>query len=426
MQHGIPAAGRAAMDEMLADLRARAFAPAAARHDAPPRIGAEAELIALDAATGLPCALHRTLLPFLRRHGEREGWRERRSAKGTPLFALPDGGTISFEPGGQVEYGSPPCASASALLARLRAVLAPLCRAAGDAGIALLAVGIDPVNPVRDAPLQLEAERYTMMARYLATIGEAGARMMRQTAALQVSLDLGPEPARRWRVLNAMAPYLTAIFANSAIHAGVPTGCASWRAHGWRLLDPTRTGIPPCDGDPAEGYLDFALGARAMMRPGLDGAYEPFGALVARGDTSPDDWEEHLTTLFPEVRPRGWLEVRSCDAVPLEWQEAPIALLAGISYEPRALREAEALLGSADGALLERAGRCGLHDPALAGRARDLVEIALAGCGALRGYLSAADVERARAFFDAYTRRGRTLADDALEMNGARRVAAGA
>ncbi|HEU4566316.1 MAG TPA: glutamate-cysteine ligase family protein, partial [Gemmatimonadaceae bacterium] len=420
-----PAAARAAL---AAELRARAFTPAAAAPGAP-RIGAEAELIALDAATGGPCALHRTLLPFLRRHGAREGWRERRSAKGTPLFALPDGGTISFEPGGQLEYGTPPCASASALLARLRAVLAPLVRAAGDAGIALLAVGIDPVNPVRDAPLQLHAERYVKMARYLATIGEAGARMMRQTAALQVSLDLGAEPERRWRVLNAMAPYLTAIFANSAIHAGLPTGCASWRAHGWRLLDPTRTGIPPHGGDPVEGYLDFALGARAMMCPGPDGAYEPFGALLARGDASPAEWEEHLTTLFPEVRPRGWLEVRSCDAVPLEWQAAPIALLVGIACEPRALREAEALLGEPDEALLERAGRCGVHDPVLARRACDLAEIALAGCAALHGYISPADAERARAFFDAYTRRGRTLADDALEAHGARegrRIAAGA
>jgi glutamate--cysteine ligase len=404
-------------DALTRALRDTAFAPQPA--GARPRIGAESELVALSASDARPVALEDVMLPFLRRFGAPRGWEERRSCKGTPSFALPDGGTLAFEPGGQIEYGSPPCDGVSALLRRMRAVVVPLVDAARDEGIALLATGIDPANAVRDVPLQLHAPRYARMASYLATIGEAGARMMRQTASLQVSLDIGEHPERRWRLLNATAPYVVAMFANSPIHAGDPTGHQSYRAHGWRVLDPSRTGVFAGAGDIAAEYARFALGARAMLHGDRDGRFESFGALLARGTVAEPDWEEHLTTLFPEVRPRGWLEVRSCDAVPLEWQSAPVCLLAGIAYDERAMGDALDLLAPADGALLERAGRCALRDPAIASTARDLATIALEGCARLRGSVEGADLEVARAFFDRYTRRGRSLADDALAAHEA-------
>ena len=402
---------------LAADLEARAFAAPASASLTPRRVGAETEFIPVETSTWRRCPIEGegvcATLPFLRRYGSRQGWTETRTAKDTPCFVLPGGGTLTFEPGGQLEYSSPPCRSPSALLALLRTVVLPLRAAAAGEGITLLALGIDPANPIEGAPLLVRAKRYERMADYLARRGPAGARMMRQTASFQVALDLDDEPWRRWRVLNAAAPYLVAIFANSPVYAGEETGCRSTRAQIWRALDPARTGLPYAGRAPVQAYLDFALDAPAMMLPAVDGEHRRFGEWITRAHVTMDEWHDHLTTLFPEVRPRGHLELRSADAVAPEWYAAPLALTVGLTYDPRALAAAADLLGAPDLGLLDRAGRVGLQDPALASGAVDLVEIALDGCAGLGpGYFNPADLEQARAFFDRYTRRGRCPADD--------------
>jgi glutamate--cysteine ligase len=240
--------------------------------------------------------------------------------------------------------------------------------------------------------------------------------MMRQTAAFQVSLDFDDEPWLRWRVLNAATPYVTAIFANSPIYAGERTDYQSTRAQVWRDLDPTRTGIPYDERDPVGAYLEFALAAPAILYPTIEGEHRPFGDWLARANPTPDEWQDHLSTLFPEVRPRGHLELRSADSIPPHWYAAPLALTAGILYDPAALRATADLLGTPDLGLLERAGRCGLHDPAIARMAADLFEVALQGCRGLGPrYFHPSDIEQATAFFERYTRRGRSPADDMLE-----------
>lgn len=379
----------------------------------------EVELIPVDAVTRRICPLDAegaaSTLPFLRRHGNRHEWVEGRSAEGAAHFLLPGGGEIGFEPGGQIEYSTPPCHSATALLELLRSVVAPLQAAAADEGIEVLCLGIDPRNPVEQAPLQLAGERYLQMAQYFKGFGPAGARMMRQTAAFQVSLDFGEDPLLRWRVLNAAAPYALAIFANSPLYEGRPTGHRSYRAHAWRELDPGRTGIFGPHDDPPARYLDFALQARGIFRRTQEGEYLPFQAWLARG-AGLADWRAHLTTLFPEVRPRGYLEVRCIDAVAPEWFPAPLALLTGLAYDPTSLRLAGELLRTPDPELLPRAGAVGLGDPAIARVARDLFEIAIRGCTALGPeFLGPGDLEVARAFFQRYTARDRSPADDALE-----------
>ena len=240
--------------------------------------------------------------------------------------------------------------------------------------------------------------------------------MMRQTAAFQVSLDFDDEPWLRWRVLNAAAPYILAIFANSPIYAGARTGHQSTRAQIWRTVDPARTGIPYDERRPLETYLDFALGAPAILFPTVEGEHRPFGEWLARANPTLDEWADHLSTLFPEVRPRGHLELRSPDSIAPQWYAAPLALTAGILYDSGALRAANDLLGAPDLGLLERAGRCGLHDPAIARTATDLFELALSGCRGLGpGYFHPSDLEQAAAFFDRYTRRGRAPADELVE-----------
>jgi glutamate--cysteine ligase len=402
---------------LRADLAEQAFAPPATPSRTARRVGAEVELIPFEAATGRRCPLDTGAvtgtLPFLRRFGSRQGWSETCTEKGTPCFDLPDGGRLSFEPGGQLEYSSPVCRSPSALLALLRAVVLPLRSAAANDGIELLAVGIDPLNSADCAPLLLHSKRYARMADYLERIGPAGARMMRQTAAFQISLDLDEEPWRRWSVLNAAAPYVTAIFANSPLYDRSPTGFQSTRAQVWRALDPARTGLPWDDRDPVGAYLDFALRAPAILLPQLRGDYHPFGHWLDQARPTMVEWREHLSTLFPEVRPRGHLELRSCDAVPPRWFAAPVALAVGITYDSQSLRAAAELLGRPDLGLLDRAGRLGLGDQAIRRTAVDLTEIALAGCQALGpAYFHPSDLEQARCFFDRYTSQGRSPADD--------------
>jgi glutamate--cysteine ligase len=226
-----------------------------------------------------------------------------------------------------------------------------------------------------------------------------------------VNLDWGTEPDLRWRTQNALAPYLTAIFANSPIYAGEPTGHQSFRAHTWRELDPLRTGLLGVEVDIIGEYLRFALNAPAILVDTADAF--PFCALLE--EASLEDWHTHLTTLFPEVRPKGYAEVRSLDAVPPEWYAAPLALLAGITFHRRSLLDAADLLGAPDAALLVRAGQFGVRDLTIQQVACDLWEIALRGCAALgEEFIAAPDLERARAFRDTYTRRGRSPADDQI------------
>jgi glutamate--cysteine ligase len=252
------------------------------------------------------------------------------------------------------------------------------------------------------------------MAEYFTRYGEAGARMMRQTAAFQINLDFTDEPLLGWRVLNAAAPYVTAIFANSPIYAGQCTGYQSARGAVWRDVDRLRTGMPYNAEDPIACYRDFALAAPAILLPADE--FPSFGDWLARASPTLEEWHEHLTTLFPEVRPRGHLELRSADALEPEWYAAPLALSAGILYDGRTLRAADALLGSPDVRLLERASRSGLHDAGLARVAIDLFQLALEGCSRLGSeFFHPADLEVAGAFFDRYTRRGRSPADELIE-----------
>jgi glutamate--cysteine ligase len=410
---------RTSVGALSADLAQRVFAASASASLRPRRVGAEVELIPVEASSGRRAGIEEgpgATLPFLRRHGNRLGWQETRTAKDTPSFVLPGGGTLTFEPGGQLEYSSPPCPSPSALLSLLRGTIVPLRAAAANEGIDLLTVGLDPCNPLERAPLLLHSRRYDRMAEYLASVSPHGGRMMRQTAAFQIGLDLDEEPWLRWRVLNAAAPYVTAIFANSPLYDGEPTGHRSTRAAVWRALDPARTGLPWAEKDPVRAYLEFALAAPAMLFPTMGGEYRSFGEWLRRAEPTADEWVEHLSTLFPEVRPRGHFELRSCDALPPGFYPAPLALVVGITYDAAALRAAADLLGPPDSALLQRAGHSALSDPTIAQTAADLVDIALRGCADLGpGYFHPADLEQARAFFDCYTRRARCPADDAVE-----------
>jgi glutamate--cysteine ligase len=400
---------------LLADLRTHAFA--LGRTPGPPRIGAEVELIPVSADTGaqVPVASEEGLstLPLLRRFGARHGWTEQPSPYGVPQWSLPDGGVISYEPGGQIELSAPAFPTGTALIRALRATVLPLTAAARDEGIDLLSVGVEPRNGLEDVDLQLPGTRYVRLTHFLRSIGTGGERMMRQTAAMQVSVDFGAEPLLAWRVLNAMAPYVTAIFASSPLYRGEPAGHRSYRARIWRELDGGRTGLFACE-NPVGEYLDFALAAPAILL-GDGSRWRSLAEWNAEGCVGSDEWRAHLTTLFPEVRPKGFAEMRAADAVAPEWYAAPLVLLAGILYDPRTLAAAAELLGAPEPGLLHAAGRDGLSDARIAAAARELARLGMEGAAALPGFFSADDLDEAAAYFARYTHRSRSPADDALD-----------
>jgi glutamate--cysteine ligase len=403
---------------LAADLRDNAFG-ARRRSTRPPSIGAEVELIPVDAETRaqLPiCAAEgRSTLPFLHAFAARAGWRETASVYGMPNWLLPDGGTITFEPGGQIELSAPPFRSASALLRSLRAVVPPLVSAAADAGIDLLSVGIEPLGAVDEVPLQLPGERYVRLTRFMEDCGTGGTRMMRQTAAFQCNLDWGDDAPARWRFLNALAPFTVAVFANSPVYRGESTGERSFRARVWRELDGGRTGIFAAADDPVPEYLRFALDAPAILLPFAPDEWLPFGTWNQRGRVTEEHWRAHLTTLFPDVRPKGFVEVRGADAVAPEWYAAPLVFFAGLTYHAPTFAAARELVGGPDPSLLEHAGRAGLGDERIGALSRELFELALAGAEALGpAFIAPADLDEARAFFQTYTARALSPADDTL------------
>ena len=389
------------LDQLAEHLRRTAFAPLG-DPTGPARIGAELELIPVRPDTGRIAPVYRgpyATLPALERLARRLGWAPLASAKGVPGFRCASGGTVTYEPGGQIEYSSPPFVSGSALLWDLRRTVGLLNEALIELGVTLDAVGLDPVTPAADAALQLGASRYTHMADYLAALGPAGARMMRQTASFQVGLDLGADPFDRWRLLNALAPDVTALFANSARYDGADTGHHSYRAATWRALDSSRTGVLETAA-PIASYLEFALTAPDLMRKTGSGSYRPFCGWLARGEASLEQWDTHLSTLFPEVRPRGYFEVRSADSLPVDQLAAPVVFLAGLVYDPVASRVAAEVVGQSDPDLLVRAGRDALDDRELRARAAALTDLALAGAARLGpAFLDPDDIERARAWF---------------------------
>lgn len=376
---------------LLDDVKSRLFAPSPDTRT----IGAELELIPRFADSGAPVLAGGSsgvnLVAIVRAVAASLHWQEVATDAGPPSWNFTDGGRLTFEPGGQIEISSPPLRSCSGLIGFLQEIVAALSKEARVYGIDLLSLGADPFNDILAVPLQLRSDRYVRMTRYLEARGDFGIRMMRQTAAIQISVEHGPRPLERWALLNALAPYLVAIFANSSRYAGAETGHASYRAHLWRELDSSRTGIPFDAGDAPGRYARFAFDAGAIGAENGAGEFHTFRSLIADADLDKRDWELHLSTLFPEIRPKEYFEIRSPDAVAVADVAAPLAFVCGIVYDSDASRDALTLLGSPDVSLLRIAGLEGLGNAAIRSRASELIGIAMRGVERLPGhYLSPA------------------------------------
>lgn len=308
------------------------------------------------------------------------------------LPTMPGGSLVTIEPGGQLELSTPPAAGVADAIAALRADRAVLAGAARAVGLGLVSVGADPARTVcRLNPV----DRYAAMEAHFdaAGFGTPGRAMMTATAALQVNIDAGPRQgwARRLRRLDALGPVLVALSACSPWLGGRSSGWASMRQQVWGNIDQARCGPLHPGADPAQAWASYALAAPVMLVRDPDtGAATPvtgrvpFADWVAGVPALPrrptfEDLDYHLSTLFPPVRPRGFLEIRCLDAVPDRWWPALAAVVVTLTDDERAADLAEDACAPVSGQWTV-AARDGLRDPHMSAAARRCAQIAAENC----------------------------------------------
>ena len=268
------------------------------------------------------------------------------------LYDVTGGGAISLEPGGQFELSGAPVATIHQTCTELQAHLAQLREVARPLGIGFLGLGMAPTWTREDIPV-MPKQRYKIMREYMPKVGAYGLDMMFRTCTVQTNLDYASESdmVKKLRVSLALQPIATALFANSPFTEGKPNGFLTFRSEVWRDTDNDRAGMLPWafeDGMGFERYVDYALDVPMyFVKRGekyIDVAGESFRDLLAGklerlpGErASISDWANHLSTIFPEVRLKRYIEMRGADSGP--WHRLPAlpALWVGLIYDDVAL-----------------------------------------------------------------------------------------
>jgi glutamate--cysteine ligase len=311
------------------------------------RIGVEHEKIGVDRATGqaLPFSGPRGIERLLDELADRYGWQPVQE-DGRTISVRRASLSVTLEPGGQVELAGAPCETLHESRAELASHLAEIAQVGGELGIAFLGLGIQPASTVEQIEL-VPKERYGIMDPYMRKVGTLGLRMMRQTATVQANIDFADErdAMLKFRTGMRLAPVMNAIFANSCVVDGALSRHLSFRGHVWTDTDRARCGLLRFawdEGAGFEAYVQWALDVPVyfLLRDGhytRDVTGIPFRRLLDGVSGLPrpnlDDWNLHLTTLFPEVRLKGFIEFRSTDAQPARTLLAPAALVKGLFYE---------------------------------------------------------------------------------------------
>ncbi len=275
------------------------------------------------------------------------------------LYNAASSAAISLEPGGQFELSGAPLDTAHETAAELENHLG-MCRSVAEPlGISALSLGMSPKWSLAETPT-MPKTRYGIMKRYMPKVGTRGLDMMFRTSTVQANLDYRDEAdmVAKLRVGLALQPAITALFANSPFSDGKLNGFLSARSETWRHTDPDRTGILPFAFEPGMGferYVDYALDVPLyFLKRGstyIDVAGASFRDLLAgRLAAAPGeratiaDWANHLSTIFPEVRLKRYLEMRGADVGPPDRIVAMSALIVGLYYDPDALQSAQDLV----------------------------------------------------------------------------------
>jgi len=381
------------VDDLVAFLRAG---------EKPPdrwRVGTEHEKIGLHGADRSPveyagdCGIG----ALLERIADRAGW-EPILEDGNITALQREGASITLEPGGQLELSGAPLRTIFETCEEFHAHLELVRSVSEELDIAWLGLGMHPIHSVDELP-RMPKERYRIMRRYLPTRGSRGLIMMFATATVQANFDYASETDMVDKVRTALvvSPIVSAIFANSSLSDGKANGFISRRMHAWRDTDPDRCGMLPIAFEPDFGYrryVEWALDV-PMFFIVRENRYEPAYDMTfrqflenGRGDERATlaDFDRHLTTLFPEVRVKQFIEVRGADAVPPGLTCSLPALWKGILYDSAARAAAVSLVDASQAereAATEAVSRLGLA-ASYAGRpilglARELTEIARSG-----------------------------------------------
>lgn len=296
---------------------------------------------------------------------------------------LPGGSLVTVEPGGQVEISPPPFVSAAALISVAAADAATLAGLLDTNGLVL---GRHAIDPHRSPALLLRVPRYDAMRAAFDLIGPQGSRMMCSTASVQVCLDSGEadQVAARWQAVHSLGPPLIALFANSPELGGRHTGWASSRVRATLGTCPPFTLPPAPSDDPAAQWARMAMEAPVLCVRGDGPSWAaPQGLTFARWISEPgligrpptrDDLDYHLTTLFPPVRPKGYLEIRYLDIQSGSDWVTPFALLAALMARPSTIDQVLARTEATADRWFE-AARDGLADPGLRHTARQIVQL---------------------------------------------------
>lgn len=290
--------------------------------------------------------------------------------------------SVTLEPGGQVELSGAPLDDVHQTMAEIKAHLADVHAAAAPLGMQFLGLGYSPKFTLEETP-RMPKGRYDVMRAYMPKVGSLGLNMMHNSCTVQVNLDFSSEQdmVKKFRVGLALQPLATALFANSVFKDGALNGYQSFRSEVWRHVDGDRTGMLPFvfeEGMGFERYVAYALEVPMyfVYRAGnyIPGRGQTFAEFMAgEFDGLPgelptlDDWELHLTTLFPEVRLKQFMEMRGADCGPLPFLPALSAFWTGLFYDASSLDAAYELVRRFDAparqAMRDRVPQEGLKTP---------------------------------------------------------------
>ncbi len=323
------------------------------------RIGVEWEKLGVYRQTGEAIPYHgdRGVKAIFKALEGRFGWEAVLSQGGQPIALRKGEGSITLEPGCQIELSGKKALNLTQNAEELRAHLAELKTVSEPLGVAWLGLGAQPFSKLADIEWTPK-ERYDIMRSRLKKEGRQTYRMMKETASVQVSLDFSTldDAMFKFRLAMALSPVLSALFANSPLEVGRASGFLSRRAQIWRHTDPSRSGIlwdVFKKNYTLDDYVDYALdvpalflqrGGRYIAMPKMT-----FRSFLAKGwndlEATGDDWQNHLTTIFTEARLKSYLEIRSVDCQESTMGMAAVAFIKGIFYSKTALADAWSILG---------------------------------------------------------------------------------
>jgi len=367
------------------------------------RVGSEYEKVAVSVEDGraLPFSGPNGVERILKFLADRYGYQPD-DEEGRILALRNKGSSITIEPGGQIELSGEQCDTIHCAQHEFSGHVEQLMNACREVGATILGLGMQPVSRIDEIEL-LPKARYHIMYPYMARKGRLGQRMMKQTAGVQANLDYSDEAdaMRKLRVSMGLVPLIYAIFSNSPLCDGGLNGYLSFRGHIWTDTDRDRSGIPEFSlredssfDDYAEYALDVPMYFLIRDHHYVDLTQPPgitFRQYMARGwgeeRATLEDWANHLTTIFTEVRVKKYIEIRTADAQPPSLMLALPALLKGILYNDDCLQGAWDLvkrwnfperLALADAAqkqgLAARAGKTSFRD-----LGSELMQIAVTG-----------------------------------------------